>query len=174
MSSNLQYGCVFCRTGQERQIASQMERQFPGLKAVVPSKVRYRRSHGMATEEIVILFPGYVFFECTLKEGIREIVKHRDIYRILTDSEGNWALHGSDKDVAREFISIGGIVGLSKAYYDGEHIKVIDGFLKQYEGKIVRVNHRAKTAQIHVELNGKIFTLWVGFELIYECDTKSS
>lgn len=117
---------------------------------------------------------GVRLFECTLKEGIREIVKHRDIYRILTDSEGNWALHGSDKDVAREFISIGGIVGLSKAYYDGEHIKVIDGFLKQYEGKIVRVNHRAKTAQIHVELNGKIFTLWVGFELIYECDTKSS
>jgi len=170
MSSELQYGCIFCRTGRESEVASFMEHEFSGIKAVVPKKIRYRRSHGIATEEEVILFPGYVFFESQPELYIPNIVHHKDVYRLLTDPEGNWALHNSDEAIVRQFVSIGGKVGFSKAFYEGDRIRIADGFLKQYEGEIVRVNRRAKTAQIRIHLDGKLFSLWAGFEIVSKCD----
>lgn len=172
MSSDLQYGCVFCRTGRENEVVSYMEHDFSGLKAVVPVKIRYRRSHGTATEEEVILFPGYVFFESPTGLYIPQIMHHKDVYRLLTDAEGNWALHNSDELIARQFLSVGGKVGISKAYYEGDRIRITDGFLKQYEGEIVKVNRRAKTAQISIYLDGKVFSLWAGFEIISKLDGK--
>ena len=172
MFSERQYGCVFCRTGREYDVVTHLSHIADNVNAVVPAKIRYRRSHGLATEERVVLFPGYVFFESSSDLNIREKIFQKDIYRILTNTDGDWRLQGIDKEVARQFISIGGTVALSKAYYDGDRIRIIDGFLKQYEGKIVRVNHRAKTAQIIVPLDGKQFSLWVGFEVITKCDDK--
>lgn len=166
MSPGKEYGCLFCRTGKEQEVAKKLEFEFPGLKAVVPRKTRYRRSHGIAKEEEVILFPGYVFFECSSDKGLRDLTKNTDVYRILTDGKGSWFLLGTDRLIAQRMIEIEGKIGISQAYYVGGRIKIIDGFLKNYEGSIIRVNHRAKTAQIQVKLDGRIFTLWVGFELI--------
>ena len=59
-----------------------------------------------------------------------------------------------------------GVVGLSKAYYEGDQIRVTEGALKRYEASITRVNHRAKTAEVRVDFHGKVMTIWLGFELI--------
>ena len=166
MPSDTEFGCVFCRTGQEEEVARRMEHDYPGLKAVVAMKKRFRRSQGVETEEKVILFPGYVFFQCSPDSNIREITKRDNVYKLLTDGGGNWKLLGADKVIASHFVTCGGVIGFSKAYYKGERIRIIDGFLKQYEGNIVRVNHRAKTAQVKVQLDGKCFSIWVGFEII--------
>ena len=166
MSSEYEYGCLFCRTGKEEEVSRNMTHEFPGLKAIVPKKSRYRRSHGIATEETVILFPGYVFFMCDHNIQIRDYLKREDVYRILTDGEGSWILQGTDRIIAKELFLINGRIGISQAYYVGGRIKVVDGFLKDFEGDIIRVNHRARTAQIQVRLDGRVFSLWVGFELI--------
>lgn len=166
MPQEKQYGCVFCRSGKEKEVARYFEQECPGIKAVVAEKIRYRRSHGIATMEKVTLFPGYVFFECPSDRSPDVVIRVRDVYRILRDGDGNWQLQGFDKNIARQFISIGGTIDISKAFYDGDRIRVVEGFLKQYEGSIVRVNHRMKTAQIRVPLDGKVFSIWLGFEVL--------
>ena len=64
------------------------------------------------------------------------------------------------------FFRADGAVGLSKAYYEGDRIRVTEGALKRYEASITRVNHRAKTAEVRVDFHGKVMTIWLGFELI--------
>lgn len=160
------YGCIFCRSGKEKEVARQLEQKCSGCRAVVAEKIRYRRSHGMATLEKVILFPGYVFFKCPPEQSPETIFPSKDVYRILRTGDGSWELQGFDREIAKQFVTAGGTIDISKAFYDGDRIRIKEGFLKQYEGYIVRVNHRMKTAQINVPLDGKIFSIWLGFEVL--------
>lgn len=166
MSLDLQYGCVFCRTGKEAETVVRLEHSFPGLKAVATKKLRYRRLHGVAHEESAILFPGYVFFATGMHLRSREVAQVENVIRLLCDGEGHWQLVGEDKVIAEKLLSTGGTIGFSTAYYEGDNIRIVDGFLKEYEGSIIRVNHRAKTLQIKVVIGEKELKVWLGFELV--------
>ena len=85
---------------------------------------------------------------------------------MLTDGEGCWQLRGADRTIAEKLFSVNGVIGLSKAYYVGDRLRVTEGFLKDYQGSIIRVNRRAGTAQIRIEFDGKMITAWVGFEML--------
>ncbi len=61
----------------------------------------------------------------------------------------------------------GGNIGLSSAYFDrGNRIRVLDGFLKDYEGYITNVNRKKKTVEVTVNLTGKKVIMWLGYELV--------
>ena len=100
--------------------------------------------------------------------SFRELLWVENTYRMLTDMDGNWRLSGRDREIAKRLFDAGGIIGFSKAYYAGDRIRILDGFLKDYEGYITRVNRRARTAEIRVTLNGKVLDVWLGFELVEE------
>ena len=80
-----EYGCIFCITGQEFAVAQRLEKAIPGLKAISPVKLRYRRIDGVAHEEKVILFPGYVFFEVQAVSDveIRIIYNDQDVLKVI-------------------------------------------------------------------------------------------
>lgn len=160
------YGCLFCRSGMEKHIASELESRWPQLNFIVPEKKRIRRKNGEAIEESVVLFPGYIFVrtcESTVPPCLT-CVQH--VYRLLMDSGRDWRLCGADRALAEKLFETNGVIGLSTAYYDGDRIRIVDGFLKEYEGEILRVNHRKKTAQICVMIEEKEMLVWLGFELI--------
>ena len=163
------YGCLFCRTGKEEKIIRELKALKPEFSAMAPTKLRYRRHGQDADEEWVRLFPGYVFFRTQdPKASVQDVRLLDDVLRLLTYADGRWELCGADERIARLFFEEHGAVGMSKAYYEGDRIHIADGFLKQYEGCITRVNRRARTAEIRVDFHGKIVTLWLGFELIEE------
>lgn len=164
-----EYGCIFCITGREFAVAQRLEKAIPGLKAISPVKLRYRRMEGVAHEERVILFPGYVFFEVQAGSDveIRTIYIDQDVFKVLyvDDEKKDWRLVDPDKSVAKQFFDMNGVIGFSKAYFDeSAKIHILSGFLKDYEGRISRVNRRAKTAEIRIQVHGKVFFLWLGFE----------
>lgn len=161
------YGCVFCQTGREAFVAQTIEKNMEDVSAIVPRKLRLRHLDGVPVEEEVILFPGYVFICLKGKIPIWETLKRQsNVYALLTDVDGEWVLSGSDREIAKLFFEAGGTIGFSKAYYEGNRIRIIDGFLKGYEGSIDKVNHRAKTARVNVLFREKKITMWLGFELI--------
>ena len=167
------YGCLFCRSGREQKIIRELTRLTPEVSAVSPAKVRIRRSREGSSEELVTLFPGYVFFR--VAEGAPDVgrfARLEDVLRLLTYADGEWRLAGSDEAIAREFFGEDGVVGLSKAYYEGDRIRVTEGALKRYEASITRVNHRARTAEVRVDFHGKVLTMWLGFELIEPAESK--
>ena len=162
----MKYGCLFCRTGKEKSIATEIEAEVPEVRVIFAEKLRRRRIGSGKVEEAVPLFPGYLFFRTGAKIDAQQFVRWQDVFRLLRDSDGVWALRGEDLRIARYLFAQNGVVGFSKAYYEGDRICVTDGMLKAYAGQIIRVNRRSQTAQIALEVGGNRVTVWLGFELI--------
>lgn len=163
------YGCFHCMAGKEESALQQLNRLSDGVVGNVPTKLRYRRSAGQAVEESVILFPGYVFVRVDgdiEADDFRDMARRVSNARLLTDMDGKWPLQAADAMIAKTFFDQQGAIGFSRAYYEGDRIRVVEGFLKAYEGRITRVNHRARTAEITLVIQDKVFKAWLGFELI--------
>lgn len=160
------YGCIFCRTGNEQLLIQSLEKEHSGIRVISASKKRMRRQGKMLIEEQVPLFPGYLFFCAEEEFDSRMLIYKEDIFRILHDSEGCWQLRGEDEAFARALFEQDGVIGLSRAYYEGDRIRIVEGMLKMYEGRILRVNHRSHTAQVCVGVAGQEVTVWLGFEVI--------
>ena len=160
------YGCLFCRTGREKRIADEIEAEIVDIRVLFAQKLRRRRQGHISVEESVPLFPGYLFFRTGDELDARKLSRHMDVYKLLRDGQGVWQLRGEDLALAKELFRSDGVVGFSKAYYEGDRIRITDGPLKAYEGRIIRVNRRSQTAQIALGMDGREVTVWLGFELI--------
>ena len=183
-------GCFFCKTGKELEVVQSFLRSFPSYHAVAPTRTRYRRTKDAATEERVPLLPGYVFFEAVadrkdrvlpeepagkrlepLEASLRAFARSDSVLRLLRYSDGDWILHGADDQFARVLIRTGGNIGVSRAYFDeGNRIRILDGFLKDYEGDVVRVNRKTRTVEVSVDFQGKKVSMWLGYELVAALD----
>ena len=171
MEKRVSRGCLFCRSGREKSVIQVLKPLYPDIRAIVPVKTRYRREGGVAREETVTLLPGYVFFEAEELPPARQLLRFDDVLRLLTYADGDWRLHGSDDQFARVLFRTEGRIGLSRAYYDeGNRVRITEGFLKEYEGSIIRVNRRARTAEVSIDFQDKRVSMWLGFELIERAD----
>jgi len=160
-------GCLFCRTGREKNVIRQLDCLLPHSRSVSPVKLRLRREGGAAREETVPLLPGYVFFETCEDLPRREILGMEDVLKLLTYADGDWRLHGSDDQFAGMLFRHDGKIALSQAFFDeGDRIRIVDGFMKEYEGSIIRVNRRARTAEVRIPFQDKQISMWIGYELI--------
>ena len=158
------YGCLFCHVGSEQRVVDEILTQYPAIEAIAPVKMRYHR--GKQEYEKILLFPGYVFIKADSSFPIFELVRQKDIYKVLCDSNRSWPLMGTDAEIAGKLFEANGVIDLSNAYYENGRIRIVDGFLKGYEGNIIRVNHRMRTAQIKLDFCENQSTIWLGFELI--------
>ena len=161
-------GCFFCKSGKEADVINYFSTTFPNGEAISPTRTRIRRVHDTAIEEQVPLLPGYVFFQITEKEpeapgiidailmALLQFTKIDSVLKLLRYSDGTWRLFGSDNLFAEMLFKTGGNIGLSTAYFDrGNRIKILSGFLKDYEGHITNVNRKKKTVEVTVNLQGK-------------------
>lgn len=161
-------GCLFCKAGREDIAVQALALLFPALNVIAPVKQRIRRVGGKAIEERVSLMPGYVFFETSESRlSARDLVRQESVLRLLTYPNGDWRLRGYDDQFAKMLFRENGEIGFSRAVFDkGDRIHILDGFLKDLEGFISRVNRRARTVEVRVDFQGKIITMWLGYELV--------
>ena len=172
-------GCLFCKSGKEAEVIDRFRTNFPTGEAIYPTRTRIRRVHDAAIEERVPLLPGYVFFQIAEQEpeapgatdailvALLEFSRIDSVLKLLRYSDGTWRLFGPDDEFAGMLFKSGGNIGLSTAYFDkGNRIKILDGFLKDYEGYITNVNRKKKTVEVTVNLQGKRAIMWLGYELV--------
>lgn len=162
----IEYACAFCRTGSESKIAGEIEKKFPSIDALCTFKLRKRYVKGKTIEEKVALFPGYIFLRFSNESVLYSLIKSGLIYTVLSGADGDWRVTGPDRDFVRGLFDSDGVLGFSKAYYKNDRIHVTEGPLKNYNGKILRVNHRKRTAEVQISFHGKILDVWLGFEII--------
>jgi hypothetical protein len=99
--------------------------------------------------------------------ALLQFSKLGSVLKLLRYTDGTWRLSGSDNLFAEMLFKSGGNIGLSTAYFDrGNRIKILDGFLKDYEGYITNVNRKKKTVEVTVNLQGKRAIMWLGYELV--------
>lgn len=162
------YGCIFCVTGKERYIAEYMERCDPHIRARAVCQTKRFTSRGQTYTKNEVLLRGYVLFEAAEGLDIARALPRDDVIAVLRYADGEWRLLGADEDYARWVFRHDGLIGLSKAHQIGDHIHIIDGPLKDLEGKITRIDRRNRSGQVTICFGGKEIRVWLGFEIIEE------
>lgn len=168
MSSEQQraYGCIFCLTGREQEVAERIERICPEVRAIVAMQEKHKSVNGKKSKVQVVMLPGYVFFEAPDDVSIVIRFPRTDVLRILMGNDHDWRMTGNDYKFARWLFSYDGRISFSTAYREGERIRIMSGPLKDMEGMISRIDRRGRSGQITVRFNNRDVKLWLGFDLI--------
>ena len=160
------YGCIFCITGEEEELSKLIEYKCPDVRARAAQYIRHRTYKGVHTRDTKVFLPGYVFFE-TVDDLFVPLDFPRDLgYRVIRNHVGDWRLMGSDEDFAKWLFTYDGLLTFSKAYEIDQWIYFLSGPLKDMEGSIVKVDKRGRSALIRFRFQNKVFTTWLGYELV--------
>lgn len=166
--AGLAYGCCFCVSGREQQVAEHIRQALPGARALVAQQEKHKSMHGEKSRVQQVLFPGYVFFEAPADAQPALHLSGECVIRVLTTHDGVWQLAGRDEHFVRWLFRCDGLLGFSKAYKEGDSIRIISGPLKDLEGWITRMDKRGHSGQVVLRFGGKAVPVWLGFELL-EC-----
>ena len=160
-------GCLYCYSGNMDKAIELFNGCYPDIRLVYPQRVRRRRLSGKTyLDETVPLLPDYMFFETDHNLPKEKLKRTNSVLRLLTYTDGEWELRGADDHFAKEMFESEGRIGLSKAYYDdNRRIRIVEGFLKPYEGSIKQVNRKKKTAEIEITFQDRQMSLWLGYIL---------
>lgn len=125
---------------------------------------------GKQTIEQRTLFPGYVFFRTNAPEasGMITIPGIDYVLRLLSYKDEDCALRGQDTEFVDWLWDRGGILDVSHAYREGDCIRILDGPLKDLEGKIVQVNLKRKSVAVQLNGNNLMGRIWCSIEVV-EC-----
>lgn len=162
MSNELLYGCLFCKTGSEHEVANRINEIAGENAAIVPIKLRKRYHDGECIIEKVTLLPGYVFFRIAPDTRIAPIEEIPSALRVLKYTDESWYLREFDLEFAL-FFFMNSEIEYSKAEFVDGHIHFIDGFLKGHDNNVIRLNKRMKTVEVKLDICEA--TIWVGYDL---------
>lgn len=165
-SKETAYGCCFCLTGKEQMVVEQIHRTLPDVHALVARREKHKSVGGKKKRVEEVMLPGYVFFEAPKDMEPFTCFPREYIVRILAMENNIWQLIGEDMRFARWLFQYNGLIGFSKAYKEGERIRIISGPLKDMEGNIIRVDKRGRSGQVILEFSGNRVPVWLGFELV--------
>jgi len=160
------YGCVFCVAGKEEAIAHRIEQVCGNVRTVVARQHKRKSEQGKTRIEDAILFPGYVFFEAPT--GLEAVLKFpkENVFSVLKTESGDWQLYGDDAKFAQWLFSYDGLIPFSKAYQEGDLIRIITGPLKDFEGWITHIDKRNKNGKVTVQFCNREISVWLGFEIV--------
>ena len=159
------YGCVFCRTTREKAVARAMEERCPGLTATAASQIKHKSEQGRKYTVEHILLPGYVFFMAEA-ELLPNLFPIQDALRLLTNPGGSWQLADTDARFARFVLDHNGVIGLSRARYVGDKVKITDGPLKAMEGHIIKIDRRSRNGLVEFRFDERVWKVWLAFEMV--------
>lgn len=155
---DLDYYCIMVKTGSEEKFknaaAEKLALQGDNSKFYFFKK-KMRARKGPDFEEP--LFPGYIFMETgKLERSSVEVLKTvNGFYHFLFDNAAPQKLQGNDLEYFSVFRKSGEMLGISKAKFDeNQRIVIVEGPLKGFEGKIIRVNRRCKRVTVEIDMFG--------------------
>lgn len=162
------YGCVFCITGKEQEVAERIQLVCPEVRATAVVQEKYKSVCGRKSKVKAVVLPGYVFFDAPDDPDAVLHFPMVDIIRILKGNGLHWQLTGDDHEFARWLFSCQGCLAFSTAYREGDRIRILSGPLKDMEGMITRVDKRGRSGQVTVRFFDREVRLWLGFDLVEE------
>ena len=172
----MEYYAIQVRTRAEdrfiKLFESKLESKRPGnnTRLLFPRRRLAIRRGGKTTQELVAVFPGYLFIES--ESGIDPVLfwalRHTDgFFRFLLSNTNIKALEGKDLRMVMHFIACGPIAEKSRVTFgDDDRIIVAEGPLKGLEGCIVKVDKRKGRAKVKLDLYDDSFTIDLAFEVI--------
>ncbi len=158
--------CLFCETQKCRALARELRRAC-GFPVIAPRTVQHTWSCGAMTDREHDLLPGYLFLYTEARiEDVRTLRSFSGVLRILGEKDDGYALKGRDEQFALALLSLGGVVGKTRVYEEGQMIRLADDAFQGVEAKILKVNHRNQRLQIELPFAGTLVKTWVEYEMV--------
>lgn len=160
------YGCIYCVTGKEETVARGIEKFSPGIRATPVRQINRKTIGGHTSLIEQVAFPGYVFLEVEpVCEPLYKLPRE-NLKALLMTPNSSWKLSGDDERFAKWLFSLDGLITLSKAFMEGERVRIASGPLKDLEGCITRIDKRNRSGQVMLMFNNHAVTVWLGYEMI--------
>ena len=156
--------CLFCESTKENNV----EAFLKGLGFNVVSALVERNvyKNGKWKKELRSIIPGYVFFENDCEPDWDKIYGNKHIYYPLQYSDKSKFLKENDLNFIKWLKRNNGTIKISKTLRVGKRIKILEGPLKELEGKIVKINKRQKCAGVKIDGEGIKNIIWLSYENI--------
>lgn len=162
---------IYVQTGREDEVLYRLRRL--GYSAYVPKRVLKQRRKGVCYQIPQILFTGYVFIN-------RDRILTEDYYKIRSiDGVVNFLSYSFPLSEAEEkyiegLCNGGEEIGISKGVLADGKLRITEGFLKQYEHKIVEYSRRQHRAIVELTLYGKPHRIVCGIDIETEKQHKET
>ncbi len=161
---NKAYGCINVKVGSEMNASKMIRSIFPEVEVHAVMKIKHRRSNGVRFYSYEVMVPGYILFYAPMDMQVSKFLALTPVNSILKYDDLDWHLRGDDLLFTEWVFQNKGIIGISVALMENDEIKIIDGPLKQMEGKIVRINKRSRSAQVMLGFKQHEYYVWLPFE----------
>jgi len=158
--------CLHCLSARQEAIIRILERM--GYTPFAPLEIKrdYRTDPPAIRKRYLI--PGYVFFNAD--QGVLPdwsgISRVDGVIRPLEYDDHSKAFRGEDLAFVYWLKGRSGIVDISKVIRVGTKIRVVEGPLKYYEGRIKRVNKSRKSVAIEIGNAGLLNVVWFPVEYV--------
>lgn len=155
-------------TGTEEATAEKLN--SAGMEALAPAQVLHERRHGKWWPVRRIVFPGYVFIRVGMAPRAYYYIKHLPHVIRLLGADGPEAVPDTQMEIVQAFANGGHDFGMSEGdKIDGKTV-ITSGPLAQLEGKIVKVNARARRATVEVPILNATYQVDAGI-IVNQADT---
>lgn len=159
--------CLFCRTGKEESVAARINESGLGT-AFHPRKTKPFFHNGKWEERSVSLLTGYVFVFTDEPVPLTRFYHLSDVIRPLTygpdDNDGY--LVGQDRALALWLMQENGQVGYLDVVREGSEVRIVGGLMKDFRGRVVRLDRRKRLANVELEVVGSIHSVWLGVNFL--------
>jgi transcription antitermination factor NusG len=162
------YGCVFCATGREDDIAADIGRRYPGIETLPVAQMKHRSVNGRRFRERQIMLPGYIFIRTKEDTLPLFLCRTHGVLKILCEDEHKWELSGANQRFSVWVFENRGLLDVSKLFRQGQTIIISDGPLREMRGNIERIDKRNRNCLIRLCFNESVFRVWLPFEYVDE------
>ncbi|MDR1181318.1 MAG: KOW motif-containing protein, partial [Bacteroidales bacterium] len=152
-----------------RRIEIELE-DHPDVSAalLIPKRELEERKGGVVRKVQRVMFPGYVLagtediiklFQITYRvDDLLKILRHEGVFREIRLDEISQIVYMADGD---------GVIGISDMEFDeGNHVHVLAGPLKGYDGWITKVDRRKQRAKVRFAFDGLWREIWLSVRLL--------
>ena len=163
--------CLFCMTGKEESVAVRINEIGLG-NAFHPRKIKPFFKNGKWEDRTISLLPGYVFVISEEPTPLNQFRRMQGVIRPMTygpdDADGY--LFGQDRALALWLIQENGVVGNVDVIREGGAVRIVGGLMKNFHGRILRLDRRKRLANVELEVVGSIHSIWLGVNFLEPVD----
>lgn len=163
---------VWVRSGQEDRVlelCKTFRHYHPDAyeECFIPTYEKYRKVKGQPTKQLAHLLPGYLFFVSDHLQELQKLLKRiPEFAKTLGDDDGAIPLYQEEVEFLQRYTGEDRILKMSEGYLVGSELVVTDGPLKDYQGKVMKIDRHKRTAVLELEFLGRKMKVTVGLEVV--------
>lgn len=158
----MQWYAIFVVTGKEHIAAEEIEKKLICSQKHIQYQLMLfqlvvfeRYSGGRTVKREKIMFPGYLFVGTdNIEEFYRLVLGSKNVIKFLKTDNYFAPVSESEMDRLLSLSDENHLIGPSEIFIENETVRVFQGPLINYTGKVYKIDRRKKRVKVAFEING--------------------